>query len=130
MHTDPIADMLTRIRNAQMAKRREVLIRRSNLKARIVEVLQKEGFISETREIDEKGKQFLKIVLKYHEGSSIISSLTRVSKPGRRVYVKFTEIPRSRGGLGTYIISTPQGLLSGEEARKKRLGGEVICEVY
>lgn len=126
--TDPIADLLTRIRNAQLAGQREVVLPYSKLKYAIAQVLEKEGWIVGLASQDHQ--KFLKILLKYDGGKPVIQSLKRVSKPGRRVYVGRTELPRVLNGLGMAIISTPQGLMTADQARKSKLGGEVICEIF
>lgn len=126
--TDPIADLLTRIRNAQLAGQREVVLPYSKLKYAIAQVLEKEGWIVGLASQDHQ--KFLKILLKYDGGKPVIQSLKRVSKPGRRVYVGRAELPRVLNGLGMAIISTPQGLMTADQARKSKLGGEVICEIF
>lgn len=125
--TDPIADMLTRIRNALMAKHREVKIPGSKMKNEIAKILKKEGYIRDY-EFAEDGKQgVIKILLKEVPA---IQGLKRVSKPGRRVYVKVKDIPRVKGGLGICILSTPVGILTGTEARKRNIGGEVLAYIW
>lgn len=131
MLTDPIADMLTRIRNAQMARKEWVEIPLSKFKYQLAKILEKEGYVTSVRK--EKKGQFekIKIKLKYLENKEpAIRAINRISKPGRRVYVKKEKIPKVLGGLGLAVISTSQGLMTDKEARKRRLGGEVICEVY
>jgi len=129
--TDPIADMLTRIRNALKARKEEVDIPSSNLKKRIAEVLKEEGFIKGFRVIPDGKQGILRVFLKYDEqGSPVISGLQRVSKPGRRVYVGKEEIPRVMGGLGVAILTTSRGVMTDREARKVGVGGEVICYVW
>src|SRR5262245_14023628 len=130
--TDPIADMLTRIRNAQHARHRRVDMPASRMKASIAKILLDEGFISNTRMIEDKKHNILRIFLKYEDarGAGVIHGLERVSKPGRRVYVSAVTIPRVRGGFGTSILSTSQGLMTGVQARQKGIGGEVLCEVW
>jgi len=131
MMTDPIADMLTRIRNALKARKEEVDIPSSNLKKRIAEVLKEEGFIKGFRVIPDGKQGILRVFLKYDEqGSPVISGLQRVSKPGRRVYVGKEEIPRVMGGLGVAILTTSRGVMTDREARKVGVGGEVICYVW
>ena len=128
--TDPLGDMLTRIRNGQRAKKDSVLSPASKLRARVLEVLQREGYIRGYSE-DETGlhKQ-LRIELKYFEGEPAIKHLARVSKPGRRVYSGSKELPVVRNGLGITIVSTPRGVLSDTEARSQNVGGEVLAEVF
>ncbi|RLB02769.1 MAG: 30S ribosomal protein S8 [Deltaproteobacteria bacterium] len=131
MMTDPIADMLTRIRNALKARKEEVDIPSSNLKKRIAEVLKEEGFIKGFRVIPDGKQGILRVFLKYDEqGSPVISGLQRVSKPGRRVYVGKEETPRVMGGLGVAILTTSRGVMTDREARKVGVGGEVICYVW
>ncbi len=127
---DPIADLLTRIRNAQQAKHREVSLPASSYKARIAEVLKSEGYIEDyTVSEAEGGKATLTIRLKYYQGRAVIESIRRVSRPGLRIYKRKDELPRVRGGYGIAIISTSQGLMSDRAARASGHGGEVVCEV-
>ena len=136
--TDPIADMLTRIRNALAVKKSEVVLPMSKIKFNIAKVLERESWVEETQVIREeskknKGNGFDKIIiiLKYtSNGRPVISSLKRISKPGRRIYVNKNELPRVLNNLGIAIISTPEGIMTNKEARKKGIGGEVICEIY
>ena len=128
--TDPLGDMLTRIRNGQRAKKDTVLSPASNLRTRVLEVLQREGYIRGFSE-DETGKhKQLRIELKYFEGEPAIKHVARVSKPGRRVYSGSKELPVVRNGLGITIVSTPRGVLSDAEARAHNVGGEVLAEVF
>ncbi|MFA4818813.1 MAG: 30S ribosomal protein S8 [Patescibacteria group bacterium] len=127
--TDPISDMLTRIRNALMAKQAQTVVPYSTLKARLAEILRREGYIESVEEINEPVRE-LRLSLKYKSGRPAISNLKRISKPGRRHYVKSLELPRVLSGLGTAVISTSQGLMTTQEAKKQNLGGEVICEIY
>lgn len=131
MMTDPIADMLTRIRNGSSAKHQSVNVPASKMKKDIAEILLNEGFIK-GYEVEEDGKQgILKIDLKYGENEErIISGIKRISKPGLRVYVNANELPRVLGGLGIAIISTSKGVLTDKEARNQRVGGEVVCYVW
>jgi len=129
--TDPVADMLTRIRNAIAVKKPSVNVPASKLKSAVADVLKREGYVSDyTLETD--GKQgAIKIALKYDEdGVAAISRLTRESSPGRRQYRAVAELPKVVGGLGIAIMSTPQGVLSDREAREKRVGGEFLCSIY
>ena len=132
--TDPITDMLNQIRNAQAVGKTEVLIPLSKIKNEIAILLSKEGFIGEVKKGPKgypKGKnKAIKITLKYAHGVSAISGLRRVSKPGQRIYYSVRDIKKVHGGYGISIISTPKGLMTNKEARKQKLGGEVICEVW
>ena len=128
--TDPLGDMLTRIRNGQQAKTDSVLSPASKLRANVLEVLQREGYIRGYSE-DLTGKhKALRIELKYFEGEPAIKHVARVSKPGRRVYSGSKELPIIRNGLGITIVSTPRGVLSDAEARAQNVGGEVLAEVF
>ena len=131
--TDPIADMLTRIRNANVAMHDEVTMPSSKQKVALAKVLQDEGYISSFAEVDNDGKpgKTLTIEMKYSpERDRVISGLKRVSKPGLRVYRQRNEIPRVQGGLGVAVLSTNKGLMSDREARKNRMGGEILCFVW
>lgn len=128
--TDPIADMLTRIRNAIMAGHDSVLIPASKIKLSIAKILKEEGFITDYGVLKGKPQRMLKIQLKYLDNQPALLGLERVSKPGLRVYVKRHEIPRVYGGLGIAILSTPKGVLSGREAWKQGVGGELLCYVW
>lgn len=128
--TDSISDMLTRIRNATRVTLPTVEVPHSKLKESIANILKTEGYVAETG-IDGKGvKKTIKLKLKYEGKRSVIEGLKRMSKPGLRQYVGSTEIPRVRGGLGIAIVSTSEGLMTGSQARKKNLGGELICYVW
>lgn len=127
--TDPISDMLTRIRNAQRALLTTVELPHSNVKENIAAILKKEGYISDVS-VDGKGIKKIKLQLKYQGKKAVIEGLRRVSSPGLRRYVGATEIPRVRGGLGTAIVSTSQGVMSGTQARKNNLGGELLCYIW
>lgn len=128
--TDPIADMLTRIRNGIRARQQRVDMPSSKLKADIARILKEEGYISNFKVADEGKKKVLKVFLRYGpDGESVISVIERVSKPGRRVYVGSDRIPRVLGGLGVNILTTPRGVMTGKSARKSRLGGEVLCNI-
>jgi small subunit ribosomal protein S8 len=131
MVTDPVADMLARVRNASLAEHEKVDIPSSRLKVRIAEILKEEGFIKNFRLIEDKRQGVLRIYLKYGPGQErVISGLRRVSKPGRRLYVGADRIPSVLGGMGVAILSTPQGLLTDRESRKAKVGGEVLCYVW
>ena len=128
--TDPLGDMLTRIRNGQQARKDSILTPASNLRVRVLDVLQREGYIRGYSEEELAGQKGIRIELKYFEGQPAIQHLARVSKPGRRVYSGAQELPRIRNGLGTIIVSTPRGVLSDAEAREQNVGGEVLAEVF
>jgi small subunit ribosomal protein S8 len=131
--TDPIADMLTRIRNANVAMHDDVAMPSSKLKEALASVLEKEGYIRAFRVEQEEGKpsRTLTIDMKYSDARErVITGLRRVSKPGLRVYTKATEVPRVQGGLGVAVVSTSKGLLTDREARRQRIGGEVLCYVW
>lgn len=131
MMTDPIADMLTRIRNGAQARKESVAIPNSRLKAQIAELLKKEGFIRDYRVEQDGVRSTLVVFLKYtSSGESVIQHIERVSKPGRRIYAPVEELRPVKRGLGTAIVSTSQGLLPDRECRKRRIGGEVLCIVW
>jgi small subunit ribosomal protein S8 len=127
--TDPIADMLTRIRNAQQANKTQVSMPASKLKASIAQVLQDEGYIAAFNINDGEGKPSLTITLKYFEGKAVISEIKRVSRPGLRVYKSANDLPRIIGGLGVAIVSTSKGVMADRKARALGQGGEVLCAV-
>ena len=128
--TDPLGDMLTRIRNGQQARKDSILTPASKLRAHVLDVLQREGYIRGYSEELLSGQKGLRIELKYFEGQPAIQHLARISKPGRRVYSGSKELPRIRNGLGITIVSTPRGVLSDAEARDQNVGGEVLAEVF
>ena len=129
--TDPIADMLTRIRNASMAKHRELTLPSSRIKREIARILVDEGFVESFTTQQDGVQETLTVQLKYVEGKTpVVSGLKRISKPGLRVYARKTEIPRVLGGLGLAILSTSHGIMTGSQARKLNLGGEVLCYVW
>ena len=128
--TDPLGDMLTRIRNGQQARKDSILTPASKLRAFVLDVLQREGYIRGYSEEVLAGQKGLRIELKYFEGQPAIQHVARVSKPGRRVYSGARELPRIRNGLGITIVSTPRGVLSDAEARDQNVGGEVLAEVF
>ncbi len=131
--SDPLGDMLTRIRNGQRARMRAIESPFSKLRRNVLDVLQREGYIRAYSEFEIDGKENirrLKIELKYHEGEPVIREISRVSKPGRRVYSKIAELPRVYNGLGISILSTPRGVMSDHEARNVNVGGEVLCQVF
>ncbi len=131
MMTDPISDMLARIRNASIARHDRAEMPHSHLKANIAAVLKAEGFLDDVRVSDGDGRKTLTIVLRYgRDRASAIDGVRRVSAPGRRVYVRFDRIPRVRSGMGISILSTSRGVMTDREAREKRVGGELLCEVW
>ena len=131
MMTDPLGDMLTRIRNGQMAKKSSVTAPASRLRANVLEVLKREGYIRGYSEAEARaGIHELTIELKYHEGQPVIRRISRVSKPGRRVYSRIKDLTKVSNGLGISILSTPRGVMSDAEARAANVGGEVLCEVF
>ena len=131
MVTDPIADMLTRVRNATMARHDSVLVPSSKIKLAVAKILRDEGFVKEYEVVKGKQQRVIKIYLKYTDKKEpIIEGLQRVSKPGLRIYVSKSEIPRVYGGLGIAILSTPKGIISGKKAWQEGVGGELICFVW
>ncbi|MBI1341125.1 30S ribosomal protein S8 [bacterium] len=126
---DPLGDMLTRIRNAQMRGRSSVSTPSSKLRQRVLDVLQREGYIRGYSEIEKDGRRELDIELKYYDGAPVISVVRRVSKPGRRVYSSVRDLTLVRNGLGISILSTPKGVMSDQDARTENVGGEVLCQV-
>jgi small subunit ribosomal protein S8 len=128
--SDPLGDMLTRIRNAQMRKKSKVTTPGSRLRERVLDVLQAEGYIRGYAQLDLDGKAELEIELKYYDGQPVIREIERVSRPGRRVYASVKNIPRVSNGLGVSILSTPKGVMSDAEARDQNVGGEVLCRVF
>jgi small subunit ribosomal protein S8 len=127
--TDPIADLLTRIRNGQTARKTQVKVSASKLKTAILKVLRDEGYIANFSEGQDDGKPFLTIDLKYYEGRPVIDRIERVSRPGLRIYRGKNEIPRVLGGMGTVIVSTPKGVMTDKAAQAIGQGGEVLCIV-
>ena len=129
--SDPLGDMLTRIRNAQMRRRGRVSTPGSKLRAHVLDVLKTEGYIRDYSSVDfGNGRTEFEIELKYFDGLPVIRSLQRVSKPGRRVYASVDAMPRVADGLGVIILSTPKGVMADHEAREKNVGGEVLCKVF
>ncbi len=129
--TDPVADFLTRIRNAIRARQQKMDVPASKLKAEIARILKEEGYISNYKATEEDGRQVLRVYLKYGANNeAAIRDLTRVSRPGCRVYVGRDEIKRVQGGLGISILTTPRGVMTGKQARRERVGGEILCEVW
>lgn len=128
--TDPITDMLNQIRNAMAVAKQEVLIPFSKLKNEIANLLTQEGFIADVKKVAKGKNKIMKIALKYDNGIPAIEGAKRVSKPGQRIYVKSNEIRKVRGGFGIAVISTPKGLMTNNQARKAKLGGEILLEVW
>ena len=129
--TDPVADLLTRIRNAINARQQKLDVPASKLKAEIARILKEEGYLSNFKATEENGRKVLRLYLKYGSNNdAAITNLARVSRPGCRVYVGHSEIPRVLGGLGINILTTPKGVMTGRTARKSGVGGEILCEVW
>jgi len=129
--TDPVADFLTRVRNSIQARHPKVDVPASKLKLELARVLKEEGFITNFKPMEEEGHKFVRMFLKYSNSNEpVITDLTRISRPGCRVYVGRYEIPRVLGGLGINILTTPKGVMTGREARRQGIGGEVLCEVW
>jgi small subunit ribosomal protein S8 len=129
--TDPLGDMLTRIRNAQMRKKTKVSTPGSSLRQHVLEVLQSEGYIRGYSKIDyDGGRSEFEIELKYYDGEPVIRDIERISKPGRRVYASVKNLPRYMNGLGVSILSTPKGVMSDSEARDQNVGGEILCRIF
>ena len=127
--SDPIGDMLTRIKNAQARNHNKVSLPSSKFKAKIADVLKSEGYIIDYKVNDEK-KPSIEINLKYNLGNPVINTIERISKPGRRIFSSANSLPKINNGLGIAIVSTPQGVMTDIDARKKKLGGEIICKVF
>ena len=128
---DPIGDMITRIRNAQMRKKHNVIVPNSKFRTKILEILKQEGFISSYKSLTEPAKKFnISVELKYSNGAPVISEIRRISKPGRRIYAKASSIPKIQNGLGLAIVSTSKGIMTDNEARNQNIGGEIICRVF
>ena len=132
MFTDPIADMLTRIRNASAAGKTELVLPFSKFKLNLANLLAKEGFVAAVSEsIDENKHKVLKISLKYStDGEAVIAGIKRISKPGQRIYLPADKLPRTNSGYGVTVVSTSRGLMTDKEARKAKVGGEVVCQVW
>ena len=129
--SDPLGDMLTRIRNAYGRKKSKVSTPASRLRARVLDVMKSEGYIRDYTQIDfDNGKSEIEIELKYFEGEPVIREIARVSKPGRRVYASVKSIPQVAHGLGISILSTPKGVMADHEAREQNVGGEVLCQIF
>ena len=128
--SDPIGDMIARVKNAQDRNHKKVELPSSNFKAKIADILKNEGFIKEFKVTEEDKKPILVLELKYHSGNPVISTFERVSKPGRRIFSSADGLPKINNGLGIAIVSTPKGVMTDIDARKQRLGGEIICKVF
>ena len=128
--SDPIGDMIARIKNAQMRNSKKVLMPSSKFKSKIAEVLKNEGYIINFNIINDKNKNQLEILLKYNSGNPVISTIQRISKPGRRIFSSVESLPKINNGLGIAIISTSKGVMSDIDARKEKVGGEIICKVF
>ena len=128
--SDPIGDMISRIKNAQMRGHKTVELPSSNFKVKISEILKSEGFISDYKVNSESNKSVLSINLKYHSGNPVISVIERISKPGRRIFSRAESLPKINNGLGIAIVSTAKGVMTDIDARKQKVGGEIICKVF
>ncbi len=128
--SDPIGDMIARVKNAQARNHKKVELPSSNFKSKIADILKNEGFIKDCKVISENNKNILLLELKYHSGNPVISAFERVSKPGRRIFSSADGLPKINNGLGIAIVSTPKGVMTDVDARKQRVGGEIICKVF
>ena len=128
--SDPIGDMLARIKNAQSRSHKIVELPSSKFKIKIAEVLKEEGFIIDFKIIDDENKKNVQIMLKYNYGNPVINSIERVSRPGRRIFSSADSLPKINNGLGIAIVSTPKGVMTDGNARKQKVGGEIICKVF
>ena len=128
--SDPIGDMIARIKNAQLRNHKKIQLPSSKFKVKIAEVLKSEGYIIDYKVSQELNKPYLEISLKYNSGNPVISSIQRVSKPGRRIFSRAESLPKINNGLGIAIISTPNGVMTNIDARKQKVGGEIICKVF
>jgi small subunit ribosomal protein S8 len=128
--SDPIGDMIARIKNAQLRNHKKVELPSSNFKNKIAEILKNEGFVKDFKVNSENNKNVLSLELKYHSGNPVISTFERVSKPGRRIFSSADGLPKINNGLGIAIVSTPKGVMTDLDARKQRVGGEIICKVF
>jgi small subunit ribosomal protein S8 len=128
--SDPIGDMIARIKNAQMRNHKTVELPSSNFKIKISDILKSEGYILDYKTNSENNKSILLIYLKYHSGNPVISAIERVSKPGRRIFSRAESLPKINNGLGIAIVSTPKGVMTDIDARKQKVGGEIICKVF
>ena len=128
--SDPIGDMIARIKTAQSRNHKKVELPSSNFKIKIAEILKNEGFVKDFKVNSEKNKNLLILELKYHSGNPVINTFERVSKPGRRIFSSADGLPKINNGLGIAIVSTPKGVMTDLDARKQRVGGEIICKVF
>ena len=128
--SDPIGDMIARIKNAQVRSHKKVDLPSSNFKMKIADILKNEGFIKDFKINKENNKSLLSLDLKYHSGNPVISTFERVSKPGRRIFSSADSLPKINNGLGIAIVSTPKGVMTDIDARKQKVGGEIICKVF
>tara|TARA_Y100000992_G_scaffold228798_1_gene160176 strand:- start:41 stop:436 length:396 start_codon:yes stop_codon:yes gene_type:complete len=128
--SDPIGDMIARVKNAQSRNHKKVELPSSNFKVKIAEILKNEGFVKDFKVNSEKNKNLLSLELKYHSGNPVINTFERVSKPGRRIFSSANGLPKINNGLGIAIVSTPKGVMTDLDARKQRVGGEIICKVF
>jgi len=128
--SDPIGDMIARIKNAQARNHKKVELPSSNFKCKIADILKNEGFIKDSKILGDDKKPVLSLELKYHSGNPVISNFERVSKPGRRIFSSADSLPKINNGLGIAIVSTPKGVMTDMDARKQKVGGEIICKVF
>ena len=128
--SDPIGDMIARVKNAQARNHKKVELPSSNFKTKIADILKNEGFIKDLKVNTEGNKSILSLELKYHSGNPVISNFERVSKPGRRIFSSVDSLPKINNGLGIAIVSTPKGVMTDMQARKQKVGGEIICKVF
>ena len=128
--SDPIGDMIARVKNAQARNHKKVELPSSNFKSKIADILKNEGFIKDCKVLDNDKKPILTLELKYHSGNPVISNFERISKPGRRIFFSADSLPKINNGLGIAIVSTPKGVMTDIDARKQKVGGEIICKVF
>ena len=128
--SDPIGDMIARVKNAQARKHKKVELPSSKFKSKIADILKNEGFIKDFKVSTEENKSILSLELKYHSGNPVISNFERVSKPGRRIFSSADSLPKINNGLGIAILSTPKGVMTDIDARKQKVGGEIVCKVF
>jgi small subunit ribosomal protein S8 len=128
--SDPIGDMIARVKNAQARKHKKVELPSSKFKSKIADILKNEGFIKDFKVSTEEKKNILSLELKYHSGNPVISNFERVSKPGRRIFSSADSLPKINNGLGIAILSTPKGVMTDIDARKQKVGGEIVCKVF